>query len=126
MEIGLLFAVFSLPGEVALVGHDTSNKCGAIVATEANEHNANSGHDLFGRDGFLLKDGALALRSLIEESEAVFVSDIDPGVILGALNAWHLASGHLLKGVSASGGCFDGLHDFDLLEKVKKLLVFYL
>ena len=110
VKVCLLLTVLRLPGELAFVGDDTSCEGGAIVAAEADKHDANLGDGLLCKDAFSLENSTRSLLGFVVKSESVLVGDVDGSVSHGLGDTGQGASGHVLKLVGAFWHRVDNLH----------------
>ena len=88
VEVCSLLTILCGPGHVALVGEDTGDKRGSIVATETDEHNTESGHTLVSLDDLGLGNCARHLLLLVVQGEPVLVRHGDLILRLDSVNAW--------------------------------------
>ena len=104
VEVGFLRTVASSPCQLTLVGKNTSDEGGAVVATETDEHDTEAWHCLLSLDALRLEHGAGCRLSFVIDSEAILVSDVDLTLGVVALDSWPGASRHLLKGEGSLSG----------------------
>lgn len=77
VEVSMLFTILGSPGHLLLIGEDTSNEGGTVVATETNEHDSKFGKTGVGGNFLFLNHRLGCLGLLVEESETGLVVDLD-------------------------------------------------
>ena len=88
VEVCSLLTILCRPGQVALVGEDARDKGRSVVASETDEHDAESGHTLVSLDDLGLGNCAWHFLLLVVQGEPVLVRHGDLVLRLDSFDAW--------------------------------------
>lgn len=84
IEVGWLNTVLWFPGNLLLVGKNTSNKCRTIVAAEADEHDSQLGYFLSGLNNVFSDDVLIRVLILVEDRVSLTESRFNPFTVVGS------------------------------------------